>query len=96
MNICYNSTHSPDAADWFHERKDEFATTKFLDDGLPCYGNISNNAAEQTNSGILANRRAPIVDMSAGMARRISKQFLSRSALLLCCFVLKTECVMLK
>jgi len=66
------------AADWFHERKHQFACTFFLDHNLSRYTYITNNAAEQTNSGIGEAKESPIVDLVVGLGRKTAKKFVMR------------------
>jgi hypothetical protein len=51
---------NPQAADWFDERKEQFATHRFLDHDVPRFGKVTSNGAENTNSAILNIRSLPI------------------------------------
>jgi hypothetical protein len=70
-----------DIADWFHERKEQFAAYLFLLEGKPRFGKQLNNAAEQMNSVIEELRQQPILDLLVGLSQWMIKKFVKHSNL---------------
>jgi hypothetical protein len=62
---------NPKAADWFHDRKEQFATYCFLDHDVPRFGKVTSNGAENTNSAILTIRSLPITAMLVELTHHV-------------------------
>ena len=66
------------AAIWLDTRKNQFATTIFLDNSFLRFGEVTNNSAEQSNSALKNARQKAIIDLIFALTRRNAEQFLVR------------------
>ena len=67
-------------AEWFHSRKDFFATYVFLNKGKPRFGKVTSNAAEQMNNVFLEAHALPILDFVVAIVSWIKEKFVARKA----------------